>query len=338
MTMVVYFIYHDIYYLYIMNIDILCIILKYVNSSTSNDIKNVSKKFHNIVFGEKNMIVYLHIVPEEILLSNSLGAVIKRCRHIYYPYKRLQNVINCIYNNITMLTICDTFDESIDCLCNLRLTHLYLGENFNHSVDNLPKSLKYLEFWGSNGFSRFHQPINNLPDGLTHLKLSVFWNGSIDRFPNSITHLVLGQNFNHSVDKLPNKLTHLTFNYYFNQPINNLPNSITHLSFGVSFNMPILNLPRNLVYLSFGDNFNQSLDNLHMLSSLKYLKFGHDFDQYIGKYPDSLTCLKFGSRFNKPIVNLPESLETLITMNNYSGTIHKFDKKKAKNNIVGNVL
>jgi hypothetical protein len=78
----------------------------------------------------------------------------------------------------------------------------------------------------------FNQPINNLPQNLTHLRLNNF-DRPIDNLPKNLTHLSLGYNFvNQRIDDLnfPQTLTHLTFEC--EQPVNNLPKTVTHLTNG----------------------------------------------------------------------------------------------------------
>ena len=48
----------------------------------------------------------------------------------------------------------------------------------------------------------FNQPINNLPDTITHLTLTWDFNQSIDYLPDTITHLTLYDSFNQLIDHL----------------------------------------------------------------------------------------------------------------------------------------
>lgn len=57
----------------------------------------------------------------------------------------------------------------------------------------------------------FHQPLNNLP--------------------NRVTHITFGQCFNRSLANLPNNIAITTFGDHCNQPLTNLPNSITKNTF-----------------------------------------------------------------------------------------------------------
>ena len=69
----------------------------------------------------------------------------------------------------------------------------------------------YKKYWK---ISKFNQPINNLPNSITHLTLGLDFNQPINNLPNSITNLTLGQKFNQQINNLPNSLTHLEFYEY----------------------------------------------------------------------------------------------------------------------------
>ena len=68
--------------------------------------------------------------------------------------------------------------------------------------------------------------------------------------------------FNQPVDNLPNSIVNLTFGEHFNQPVDNLPNSIVNLTFGEHFNQSVDNLPNSIVNLTFGKNFDKKIDNI----------------------------------------------------------------------------
>ena len=109
------------------------------------------------------------------------------------------------------------------------MTHLTLGENFNHPIrfchDNLPRCASGLTHLTFGKYSEFNQPIrlcrDNLPSGLTYLsfgsdKFSAF-NQPIDNLPQGLNHLKLGGIFNQSFDNLPSGLAHLDLGWKFNQ-------------------------------------------------------------------------------------------------------------------------
>jgi len=88
------------------------------------------------------------------------------------------------------------------------LTHLKLGDHFDHPVDNLPLSITHLTFGER---SPFNHPINNLPQTLTHLHFGMRFNQSITHLPHSLVSLRLGCGFNQPIDfpTLPPSLAHL---------------------------------------------------------------------------------------------------------------------------------
>ncbi len=157
----------------------------------------------------------------------------------------------------------------------------------------------------------FNQPIDNLPNTLTLLKLGYSFNQSIDNLPNTIKELTLGKNFNQPIDDLPNSLTHLTIGEYYNSPIDNLPNSLTHLTLGNKFNQPINNLPNSLTHLIIGKGV------------LKYFSASCIFNQELNNLPNSLIELEFSyeSIFQKSLNNLPNSLKKITLSGYYLGSI-----------------
>ncbi len=93
----------------------------------------------------------------------------------------------------------------------------------------------------------------------TKWKISIF-NQPIDNLPNTITHLILGTNFDKPIDNLPNTIIHLTLDHSFNQAIDNLPNTITHLRLGTLFNQPIDNLPNSITHLTLSSFYNNKIN------------------------------------------------------------------------------
>ena len=215
------------------------------------------------------------------------------------------------------------------------LTHLTLGDNFNHSLAQgvLPQSLTHLIF--GNSFNKA------LAQGV---------------LPQSLTHLTFGHSFNHSIDQglLPSNLIFLSFDpdfdnknfchkqgrdtyaHYvggihrirsyrgFNQEIgeNVLPTSLTHLIFSFKFDKPLGNSLRrleNLTNLAFGCMFNKSIEIDELPINLTHLILGKNYEPAYNEsvwdyendierhYEYSLWC------FNQPIKVgvLPQSLTHL---------------------------
>jgi hypothetical protein len=182
---------------------------------------------------------------------------------------------------------------------------LTIPNTFNRKLNDIPKETEIIIFseddsWS--GRSYFNQPVNNLPETLTHL---TFGRQTPVRLAHpkimNIHNCLRCHNFNQSVDNLPNSLTHLTFGNSFNQPVDNLPETLTHLTFGYNFNQSVDNLPNSLTHLTFGARFNQQVDNLP--NTLTHLTFGHDFNQQVDNLPKNLTHLTFCGNYGGTLIN-----------------------------------
>lgn len=89
----------------------------------------------------------------------------------------------------------------------LGLEKLYLGINFNQSLDSLPETIKYIMF---DEMYKFNKPLDNLPSGVEYLNLQ-FQNKyfhTINNLPNSIKYLELGE-YKLPINKLPKELEEL---------------------------------------------------------------------------------------------------------------------------------
>lgn len=101
-----------------------------------------------------------------------------------------------------------------------------------------------------------NQPIDFLPDGITHLHLDKSFNQPIMNLPQSLKELSIYSafgtafcDFNQSLDYLPEGLESFTMKLArnFNFPIDNFPISLKHLHFtSTTFTHPINNLPDGL--------------------------------------------------------------------------------------------
>ena len=228
------------------------------------------------------------------------------------------NLKHLIIRNIS------AFDRSIDNLPNLET--LTVCQIFNQNLDNLPDSLRKLEFRCGNGSGigcSWHTdsnlentmsfptryPIDHLPSSLIELTLPLDFNLIIDNLPSNLQILNLGCSFNQSINSLPQSLTHLTLGESFNQEINHLPSSLKFLKLGRNFIQGVDHLPNGLTDLILGKFFDQPIDNLP--SSLSNLKLGNYFDKSINRLPPNLKTLFLGSFFNQSIDNLPNSIEIL---------------------------
>ena len=100
-------------------------------------------------------------------------------------------------------------------------SNLYIVQNktiiFNPEY-NIPFSDRVLEIlsncntiifnenFSKNAFSKFNQPVDNLPNSIQTLTFGYCFNQTVDNLKNSIQNLALGFKFNQSVDNLPNPI------------------------------------------------------------------------------------------------------------------------------------
>jgi hypothetical protein len=165
---------------------------------------------------------------------------------------------------------------------------LNIPDSFNEELKDIPEETEIIVFSENyTDFSKFNQPVDNLPISLTHLTFGMYFNQPVDNLPKNLTYLKFGHSFNQPVDNLPENLTYLEFWYDFNQPVDNLPKKITHLIFGGSFNQPVNNLP----------------DSIHILELYCY----NNNNFIIPKNVKELYIYNYNSLIN----NLPEYIEKI---------------------------
>ena len=87
-----------------------------------------------------------------------------------------------------------------------KLKKLFLGNNFNHSLDYLPQNL--LELYIDNGYNI---PLINLPNTLKVLYIGLDYNQTLDVLPDSIEILKIA-NDKLEINKLPSKIQKIIVN------------------------------------------------------------------------------------------------------------------------------
>jgi hypothetical protein len=134
------------------------------------------------------------------------------------------------------------------------------------SLNNLPKTLEYLEF-----NSKISTYIGDLPSSIKEIKFGYNFNRKVDNLPKFVKILRFGMGFNQCVDHLPENVTHIYFDTLFNQPINNLPQSVRLLSLGYSFDQTLMNIPKSVKTVMFPDgraclleDLNDTVTNLYI--------------------------------------------------------------------------
>ena len=235
---------------------------------------------------------------EDIKSIRLLNKEIKEIIDNIYFYNLYFDIITVEYNKNKIIKIYNVSSiEELNEYINIK--YVEFNYYFDEPIDKLPQSITHLTFYQ---FSNFNQSVDKLPQSITHLTFGELFNQSVDNLPQSITHLTFGSFFNQSVDNLPKSITHITFGDYFNQSVDKLPQSITHIEFSKysKFNQSIDKLPQTITHLTFGYHFNQSIYKL-LSQSVTHLTFGHDFNKSVDNLPQSITHLTFGYNFNQKI-------------------------------------
>jgi hypothetical protein len=186
------------------------------------------------------------------------------------------------------------------------------------TIPALTKNLKIFKFTSSYDVLIY----DKLPKNIIYM--DIFNKKSKIIFPINLKKLKIRQ-YPEPLDNLPNGLTHLKIFYWcnYNFPLDNLPPSLTHLYLNDNFNQPVDKLPESLIYLCTGTSFNQSLDNLP--PTLKYLYLLDKFNKSINNIPDSIENLIITNKlYNVPILKLPmhlKILQIIINPNIYSESL-----------------
>jgi hypothetical protein len=111
------------------------------------------------------------------------------------------------------------------------------------------------------------------------------------------------QSFNQPVDKLPNSITHLTFGNYFDQPVDKLPNSITHLTFGNYFNQPVDKLPNSIIHLTFCTNYSYYSNIPEHITVIKINYKLYKRDYIMNNFPPHIKEIHLDSSNNLKLIN-----------------------------------
>jgi len=141
------------------------------------------------------------------------------------------------------------------------VTHIKFGINFDQELNNLPPSLKYLEFSHFNTvkYNKFNKNLDNLPYGLETLKI------------------VLNSNFNQLLVNLPPTIKNL---YIYSKVlknvatiINSLPDNVEYLEINFITDDDIKNiikLPKNIKTFTDDRDLNISIENYNYNAWKKY--------------------------------------------------------------------
>ncbi len=188
---------------------------------------------------------------------------------------------------------------------------------YNNPINNLPDQITHLDT------GNVDYPITKLPKSLTYLWIDDNFTSTIKEYPDNLKFLKLSKNAVFNADKLPDKLVYLEIPKA--TCVDNLPQSITILK--IISNVSVDDLPESLIYLKLGahnnytkDNFNLPIDNLPI--NIKKLELGSKFNQPINNLPNGLEELQLGENFNLLIDDLPSTLQKLELGENFNQPIN----------------
>ena len=235
-----------------------------------------------------------------------------------------------------------TFNQEIKSLPS-NLEFLSLGHSYIKSLENLPKSLKYLIFLSINSYSdkSVCDCVLSIPDTLEYFGIKTSHDFIIDKLPKSTKYIDLETyRYNNIVIKNNKALDYIKYNLdtlklkcLYNSELKNLPNCLKKLSILDLCTFDTLhNLPDTLEFLEIC--FHQKIHNnddderfryfSNLPSKLKFLKIhskmtGRHEPQpklILDNLPDSITKLYISSYLYDGIFdNLPTNLEELICEN-----------------------
>eukprot|EP01112_Ceratiomyxa_fruticulosa_P021178 TRINITY_DN7386_c0_g1_i1.p1 TRINITY_DN7386_c0_g1~~TRINITY_DN7386_c0_g1_i1.p1 ORF type:complete len:262 (+),score=57.93 TRINITY_DN7386_c0_g1_i1:47-787(+) len=171
----------------------------------------------------------------------------------YLPYNQKQvRSISEITLSTKRVVFHDSFNEEVDNLLQLQLTHIEFSKKFNKSVSN------------------------KLPHSLISLKFGFDFNVNVTNLPPNLTILHFGACFTQPISTLPHKITQLIFDDWFNEPLSiyNLPFHLTHLELGVYFRKKIPSLPPKVQRIIFGPLYCQKVS--HLSQTIEFQQRGGD--------------------------------------------------------------
>ena len=148
-----------------------------------------------------------------------------------YNYSNNNNVMKLL-NEYKKVLFDDEFNSRIDWLPE-GITDIYLGNDFNQPLENLPSTIKCIKIQSHNEkgapYNKFNQLLDYLPIGLETL------------------YIWFNANFNYPLDNLPPGLKYFVlFSNKFTQPLNNLPDSIEVIQISTFNYTNTKKLPANL--------------------------------------------------------------------------------------------
>ena len=173
-------------------------VIKKKTKNKSSTYKNILQKISYYKLIVKNTILSIQKYKSlDIVSASDLNICVNKLQEIYTNLKNINEIMKTKNKNInTIVQKLQEINNEITVLFQKygtdsidNLLSIVFGNNFNQSVNNLPKGLKHVEFE-----SEFNQSIDNLPKELTHIYFGYYskFNKSINFLPPSLTHLIFG--------------------------------------------------------------------------------------------------------------------------------------------------
>jgi hypothetical protein len=325
------------------NHDIIANILHFLNKNDSFNLLNISTNMtplRKILYGK-------YLFDHNKLNNDDLKPFIKYLKsdnvYNFIPYANLYSLettnvskpINNLPETLSLLIIINANGGNDLCIEQLpiNLTNLEINNcpyDIIDLIENLPRKLEELKITSN----RFNHPINNLPNTLKFLMIDGHdFCQSLDNLPENLETLIIyTQMLNHPYDKLPKKLKKFWLSSdSFNETFDYLPDSLENLEiYNDNFNGLLNHLPKNLRHFGFlGMRHNQQFNNLpNTLKSLE-LYFCDDFNQSLNHLPNALESFSIQAwAFNQPLDNLPDTLRSLnITCWAFDQSLEKLPEK-----------
>lgn len=296
------------------------LMMRYINNKINNKSENYI--YRNYYFDFMKLMSYVNNERYNYKFKN-----MKNIMNFYItpPYQNIIKLLNKYFFGVNKLKFDGLFNQSIDVfiMCFSKLTHLYLGNNFNVPINILPDTTKYIKFGKS-----FNSKLNYIPHSLIQFNIKSDIAPPIEQL-NNITHLILTRTLNQHINQLPYSLKKLKLKLMvdnmsinnFNQMINNLSklSSLTYLSIIMMSTSkfvlnPISGLSNSLSVLKI----NCDLQILNLPTSLVELRLDDYYDNIKCKLPINLKKLIL-----TPVYNEANEFNTaLIWLSELTNLVH----------------
>lgn len=278
---------------------------------SDRDLNDILPNLTTLEFRFNDRLALNNVVWPRLLTSIKFSPV----HNIYY--------LNQFPSTLKELRLLGNFDQPLENIQRFtQLEVLELGRCFNHTIDDLPETVKEIHVG-----TAFEKNISRLPTNLLVLVLDFKYCKTIHcTIPQSITRLEIGICQIHE-DSVPSTLRRLYLPRFQSCRIFSRLEHLTYLELYPEFNdtLDYIRFPVNLTTLKFGSFFDQPIDTLVLCKNLRLLIFGMKFNQSIAPlyHLEELERLELSECFNQPINNLPKSLRVLKLGQNFDQSFER---------------